>query len=98
MEVMAKWETIFSTGLKEMLPALEWISLPGGMEGNIFVSSDATTNVFAAIDWSNGLVFREQSNLVRSWAEMALSPQEANGDGYSPWGDAVVRGLCVRRV
>ena len=70
------WEEVFSTGLRAMLPPMERAGLPGEAKGSVFISSDATTTVIAAIDWAHGLAFREDARLVREWAARALAPEE----------------------
>lgn len=39
------WDTMFAANMKDMLPPMERISLPGEWEGAVFVSSDATPSV-----------------------------------------------------
>ena len=56
----SQWDLLFATSLKEMLPPLERLGLPGQWEEAVFVSSDATTTVIGAIDWKFGYAFREK--------------------------------------
>ena len=57
-EVRCEYERA-SFFLRELLPVRERLALPGEWEaGTVFVSSDATKTIIAAIDWTNGLVMR----------------------------------------
>ena len=71
------WEEVFSTGLRDMLPAIERIALPGELQGCIFISSDATTSRIAAIDWTAGVVFRADAKLAKQWVSSAISHEES---------------------
>ena len=71
-----QWDLLFSTTLKEMLPPLERMNLPGEWEGVVFVSSDVTTVTMGAIDWKHGAVFREHINVLRPWIERVLTDKE----------------------
>ena len=56
--------------LQEMLPVRERLMLPGELDLVVRVSSDATKELVGAIDWTNGVVAREEvSHLVRDLLE-----------------------------
>ena len=71
-----QWATRFCIQLRQMLPPLERVGLPGGREGVVFVSSDATTKIVGAIDWKYGKVFRESTEQLKWWAEQVLTDEE----------------------
>ena len=51
------WADKFGGDLRELLPPLERLGLPGGAGlGPVFVSSDATLEVIGAIDWTMGFI------------------------------------------
>ena len=51
------WPAKFGAGMRELLPVRERLALPGEWtQGTVFVSSDATKVMIAAIDWTNGQV------------------------------------------
>eukprot|EP00435_Cladocopium_sp_Y103_P042118 s923_g11.t1 len=77
----SQWDLLFSTSLKEMLPPLERLSLPGEWSEAIFVSSDATTLVVGAIDWKNRCVFRETVANLKPWILAVLTDEEAEAGG-----------------
>ena len=74
------WAEMFGVSLKEMLPPLEKVGLPGEWEKVVFVSSDATTTMVAAIDWKHGLVFRERIIDLEPWIRKALEDEEHEGE------------------
>eukprot|EP00435_Cladocopium_sp_Y103_P058511 s1062_g20.t1 len=77
----SQWDLLFSTSLKEMLPPLERLSLPGELSEAIFVSSDATTSVVGAIDWKNRCVFRETVANLKPWILAVLTDEEVEAGG-----------------
>eukprot|EP00435_Cladocopium_sp_Y103_P002944 s2186_g1.t1 len=77
----SQWELLFSTTLREMLPPLERLSLPGEWGGTVFVSSDATTLVVGAIDWKHGCVFREKVADLKPWILQVLTDEEIEAEG-----------------
>ena len=74
------WAEVFGSGLKEMLPPLKKVGLPGEWDKVVFVSSDATTTMVAAIDWKHGLVFREKVVDLEPWILRALDEEEQGKD------------------
>ena len=74
------WAEVFGSGLREMLPPLEKVGLPGEWDKVVFVSSDATTTMVAAIDWKHGLVFREKVADLEPWIRRALEDEEHDGE------------------
>eukprot|EP00435_Cladocopium_sp_Y103_P010990 s1238_g2.t2 len=77
----SQWELLFSTTLREMLPPLERLSLPGEWSDAVFVSSDATTLVVGAIDWKHGCVFRETVAELKPWILAVLTDEEVQSEG-----------------
>ena len=55
---------------------MERFSLPGEWAKVNFISSDATPNVIAGIDWTTGLVFRVKVNDLRPWVQKVLTDIE----------------------
>ena len=78
-----QWEERFCTGLRSMLTPMERLSLPGEWESAAWVSSDATPTVVGAIDWTNKLAFRLDTEHLKVWAKMALTDEEAEDDDPS---------------
>ena len=74
------WSEVFGAGLREMLPPLEKVGLPGEWEKVVFVSSDATTSMVAAIDWKHGLVFRERIADLEPWIRRALEEEDHDSE------------------
>ena len=74
------WAEVFGAGLRDMLPPLEKVGLPGEWEKVVFVSSDATTTMVAAIDWKHGLVFREKVVDLEPWIQRALQDEDQDGE------------------
>ena len=67
------WAEKFGGDIRELLEPMERISIPGCQFNTaIFVSSDATLDTLAAIDWTNGLACREELSSLRPWIERAL--------------------------
>eukprot|EP00435_Cladocopium_sp_Y103_P071083 s29_g36.t1 len=77
----AQWELLFATTLREMLPPLERLSLPGEWGEAVFVSSDATTLVVGAIDWKHGCAFRETVAELKPWILAVLTDEELRAEG-----------------
>ena len=76
------WSEKFGGDIREMLEPLERLALPGCQFSTaVFVSSDATLEVLAAIDWTNGLACREELSALRPWIERALEDEEGSVDG-----------------
>ena len=63
----------------EQVP-LEKVGLPGEWEKVVFVSSDATTSMVAAIDWKHGLVFRERIADLEPWIRRALEEEDHDSE------------------
>ena len=73
------WAEKFGGDIRELLPPLERLALPGQQGGGpVFVSSDATPDVVAAIDWTNGLACREEVETLKPWVKQVI---EAEGQG-----------------
>ena len=67
------WSQKFGGDIRELLPPLERLSLPGTVDGGaVFVSSDATPTVIGAIDWTNKLACREEVKDLGPWVKEAL--------------------------
>jgi hypothetical protein len=77
----SQWDLLFSTSLKEMLPPMERLSLPGQWEEAVFISSDATTSVVGAIDWKFGAAFREKFINLKPWVLEVLTDLELKAEG-----------------
>ena len=77
----AQWDLLFATSLKEMLPPLERLGLPGQWGEAVFVSSDATTAVIGAIDWKFGCAFRERYVNLKPWVSEVLTNVELQEEG-----------------
>ena len=76
------WSDKFGGSLKELLPPMERLSLPGGLgEGPVFVSSDATLDLIGAIDWTNGVVCREEVKHLAFWVKQVLEAEGLDGEG-----------------
>ena len=75
------WATKFGGDIRELLPPLDRLALPGQQGGGpIFVSSDATPSVVAAIDWTNGFACREDVEVLKPWIRQVLEA-EGQEDG-----------------
>eukprot|EP00435_Cladocopium_sp_Y103_P032360 s4058_g8.t1 len=75
------WSEKFGGDIRELLPAMERLSLPGGrLSEAIFVTSDATLDLLAAIDWTNGVVCREAMKEMESWVARALEEEDSGVD------------------
>ena len=72
------WSKIFSAGLRELLPPMERITLPGEWEKVTAVSSDATPTTIGAIDWTHRLVFRISVEKLRPWVDRVLTDLDKN--------------------
>eukprot|EP00438_Fugacium_kawagutii_P035496 Skav226807 [mRNA] locus=scaffold2056:134273:145141:- [translate_table: standard] len=67
------WSEKFGGDMRELLPAMERLSLPGALHRDaVFVSSDATLDVLGAIDWTAGVACRERLADLRPWVCRAL--------------------------
>ena len=67
------WPQKFGGDIRELLPPLERLSLPGTVGGGaVFVSSDATPTVIGAIDWTNKLACREEVKELGPWVAEAI--------------------------
>ena len=74
------WAEKFGGDIRELLPPLERLALPGQQGGGpVFVSSDATPDVAAAIDWTNGLACREEVETLKPWIKQVVAA-EGQGD------------------
>ena len=75
------WAVKFGGDIRELLPPMERLALPGQQgAGPVFVSSDATPDVVAAIDWTNHLACRESTELLKPWIRQVIEA-EGQGDG-----------------
>ncbi|CAK9076517.1 unnamed protein product [Durusdinium trenchii] len=75
------WAAKFGGDIRELLPPLERLALPGQRgAGPVFVSSDATPDVVAAIDWTNHLACREPIEVLKPWIRQVLEA-EGQEDG-----------------
>ena len=67
------WAEKFGGDIRELLPPMERLALPGQpMQAAVFVSSDATLTVIGAIDWTNGLACREVMETLQPWVERII--------------------------
>ena len=57
---------------KELLEPMETLAIPGCQFSTAVFVSDATVDVLAAIDWTNGLACREEMGSLWLWVEKAL--------------------------
>eukprot|EP00913_Durusdinium_trenchii_P022970 g21568.t1 len=73
------WEDRFGTTLKELLPVKERLSLPNEWQDTIWVSSDATTTVIGAIDWSFKKAARAKVIDLEPWLK-GVAEQEMQDD------------------
>lgn len=72
------WSEKFGGQIAELLPPLERLSLPGSQcHTPVFVSSDSTLEVIAAIDWTHKVACREKMNELRKWIHQVV---QAEGD------------------
>lgn len=72
------WAKIFSAGLKDLLPPMERVTLPGEWERVTAVSSDATPTMIGAIDWTHRQVFRISVEKLKPWVDKVLTDQDKN--------------------
>ena len=71
------WPSTFGGGMRELLPVRERLALPGEWQnGAVFVSSDATKTMIAAIDWTNGLVMRMKAGQAAKWVQQCGDDSE----------------------
>ena len=71
------WSTKFGASMRELLPIRERLALPGEWEaGTIFVSSDATKVMIAAIDWTTGVVMRMKARTAAEWVQRCGEDEE----------------------
>ncbi|CAE7937610.1 unnamed protein product [Symbiodinium necroappetens] len=71
------WSTKFGASMRELLPIRERLALPGEWEaGTIFVSSDATKVMIAAIDWTTGVVMRMKAKAAAEWVQRCGEDEE----------------------
>ncbi|CAE7205713.1 unnamed protein product [Symbiodinium sp. CCMP2592] len=64
------WPTKFGASMRELLPIRERLALPGEWDaGTVFVSSDATKVMIAAIDWTGGSVMRMKAKAAAEWVQ-----------------------------
>lgn len=74
------WADKFGGDLRELLPPLERLGLPGGAGlGPVFVSSDATLEVIGAIDWTMGFICREEVTVLEPWVQRVLESEGRRG-------------------
>ena len=70
------WAAKFGGDIRELLPPLERLALPGQRgAGPVFVSSDATPDVVAAIGWTNCLACRESIETLKPWIKQVLEAE-----------------------
>ena len=74
------WALKFGASLPELLPPRERLSLLGAWEKVVYVSSDATTAVVGAVDWTNGKAARSTMAELRPWLEGALAGEDAEDE------------------
>ena len=70
------WPCIFSAGLKELLPPMERVTLPGEWDRVTAVSSDATPTTIGAIDWTHHQVFRISVEKLKPWVNKVLTDRD----------------------
>ena len=76
------WSEKFGGDIREVLPPLERLSLPGQhLKAAVFVSSDATLEVLGAIDWTHGDVCREKLADLRPWIQAVLEAEGCEDGG-----------------
>ena len=75
------WAEKFGGDIRELLPPLERLALPGQpFKEAVFVSSDATLEVIGAVDWSNGLACRERMDTLRPWIQQVIEADNAGDE------------------
>lgn len=76
------WAEKFGGDIREALAPLERLALPAGQfRTAVFVSSDATPTVLGSIDWTHGLVCRQEVEELKPWIVQVLAEEEINGEG-----------------
>ena len=76
------WSEKFGGDIREALTPLERLSLPGGQYSTaVFVSSDATPAVLGAIDWTHGLVCRQEIEELKPWIQRVCALEEIDTEG-----------------
>ena len=76
------WAEKFGGDIKEVLPTMERLAIPGELKAAaVFVSSDATPGMIAAIDWTNGLACRESVERLRPWISRVLQEDQVDEEG-----------------
>eukprot|EP00435_Cladocopium_sp_Y103_P041030 s1496_g11.t1 len=75
------WSEKFGGDIREMLPAMERLGLPGQPhDAAVFITSDSTLELLAAIDWTNGFACRESLEALRPWVARALEDEDIAQD------------------
>ena len=70
------WSEKFGGDIRELLPPMERLAIPGQLQlAAVFVSSDATLDVLGAIDWTNGLMCREELDTLKLWIRQVLESE-----------------------
>ena len=74
------WAEKFGGDIREVLQPLERLALPGQLRQVVFVSSDATLDVLAAIDWTTGHVCREELEYLKPWITQVVESESLHED------------------
>ena len=70
------WAEKFGGDIREVLVPMERLALPGQLRQVVFVSSDATLDVLAAIDWTHGDVCREELEQLKPWIQRVVESMD----------------------
>lgn len=73
------WEARFGTNFKELLRVRERLGLPNEWQGTVWVSSDATTSVIGAVDWTFKMAARAEVSDLEPWLK-GVAEQEMQDD------------------
>jgi len=74
------WAEKFGGDIREVLMPMERLAMPGQLQQVVFVSSDATLDVLAAIDWTHGEVCREELEQLKPWIWRVVESESADTD------------------
>ena len=74
------WAEKFGGDIREVLQPMERLAMPGQLRQVVFVSSDATLDVLAAIDWTTGHVCREELKCLEPWIVQVVESEQMRTD------------------
>ena len=76
------WAEKFGGDIREALNPMERLALPGDQyRAAVFVSSDATPTTLGSIDWTHGLVCRQEIEELKPWIKQVLVEEEIYEEG-----------------